>query len=165
MPTRKPGRRTADNNTWGYDVSIRENKELVRRITEEGLNKGNVDFVDELFSPDYVVHTTGLTLPRGPEAFKRAVALWRTAFPDFRVEIQEMIGEGDLVVNRFTTTGTHRGPLMGIPPTGKRFTVSGADVHRVVNGRVVESWISDDVPRILMEIGALSGPLLSARPA
>jgi predicted ester cyclase len=139
-------------------VSVEQNKELVRRITEEGLNKGNVDFVDDLFAPDYEVHTTGLELPRGPAAFKSAVTFWRSAFPDFHITIDEMIGEGDLVVNRFHTTGTHTGQLMHIPATGKTFRVDGADVHRVVDGRVVESWISDDVPRILLEIGALRPP-------
>jgi predicted ester cyclase len=138
-----------------WHVSVDANKELVRRITEEGLNKGNVGFVDDLFAPDYRVNNAGLDLPRGPEAFKSAVALWRSAFPDFTVTIDALIGEGDLVVNRFHTSGTHTGQLMHVPPTGKRFTVYGADVHRVVDGRVVESWISDDVPRILLEIGAL----------
>lgn len=141
-------------------MSVEENKELVRRITERGLNKGDVSFVDDLFTPDYQAHAAGLELPPGPAAFKQAVALWRAAFPDFEVTIEELIGEGDLVVNRFRTTGTHLGPLMHVPATGKRFTVRGADVHRVVGGRVVESWLSDDVPRILLEIGALrpAGP-------
>jgi len=136
-------------------MSVEDNKELVRFVTEEGLNKGNLDFVDRAFAPEYHAHSPGLSLPRGSEAFRRAVALWRSAFPDFHVTIEDMVGEGDMVVSRFTTTGTHRGSLMGIPPTGQRFSVSGADVHRVVDGRVVESWLSDDVPRILMEIGIL----------
>jgi len=136
-------------------MSVEENKRLVRRITEEGLNKGDVSFVDDVFAPDYRVHAPGLELPPGPAAFRRAVSLWRTAFPDFEVTIEAQIGEGDLVVNRFRTSGTHLGQLLRAAPTGRRFTVRGADVHRVVNGRVVESWISDDVPRILLEIGAL----------
>lgn len=136
-------------------MSVEENKKLVWFVTDEGLNKGNVDFVDEVFSADYVVHAPGLPFSRGPEAFKKAVGLWRAAFPDFRMTIEDMIGEGDKVVCQFTTTGTHRGPLLGLAPTGKTFTVSGADVHRVVGGKVLESWISDDVPRILMQIGAM----------
>lgn len=145
-------------------MSVADNKELVRRITEEGMNKGDVSFVDAFFTPDYQVHTAGLELPRGPEAFKKAVALWRVAFPDFTVNIDEMVGEGDLVTNRFHTTGTHTGPLFGIPATGRTFEVHGVDMHRIENGRVAESWISDDVPRILTEIGIVPSGLPAGGP-
>lgn len=137
-------------------MSVQENIELVRSITERGLNHGDVSFVDEVFSPGYVAHTRGLELPTGPGAFRAAVNFWRQSFPDFHTSIELMIGEGEFVASRFSTTGTHTGQLGGLPPTGKRFTVSGVDLHRVVNGKVVESWISDDMPRILMEIGVLS---------
>jgi predicted ester cyclase len=150
-------------------MSVEENKKMVREITERGLNNGDVSFVDDLFAPDYRAHAAGLELPPGPGAFKLAVALWRAAFPDFEVTIEELIGEGDFVVNRFHTSGTHLGQLLHVPPTGRRFAVSGADVHRVVDGRVVESWLSDDVPRILLEIGALrpagAEPTRPAEPA
>lgn len=136
-----------------------DNKELVRFITEEGMNKGNVGFVRELFSPEYVVHAPGLPFSHGPEAFTIAVGLWRSAFPDFHMAIEDLLVDGDKVVVQFTTTGTHQGLLMGFAPTGKSFSVSGADVHRVVNGKVAESWISDDVPRILLQIGLLADPL------
>ena len=136
-------------------MSIQQNKDLVRLATERGINQGELDFVDDVFASDYVVHATGVDLPPGPDAFRAAVGLWRTAFPDFHMTIEDMIGEDDLVAVKFTTTGTHRGPLLDIPPTGRTFTVSGADMHRVRDGRVVESWISDDFPRILLEIGAL----------
>ena len=137
-------------------MSTEDNIELVRSITERGLNHGDLSFVDEVFAPDYVVHTRGLDLPRGPAAFRAAVTFWRQSFPDFHTTIEEMIGSGELVANRFSTTGTHTGRLGEMPPTGKRFTVSGVDMHRVVGGRVVESWISDDMPRILMDIGVLA---------
>jgi predicted ester cyclase len=137
-------------------VSVADNIELVRYITEQGLNHGQVDFVDKVFAPDYVVHARGLDLPPGPKAFAGAVMFWRTAFPDFHTTIEEMIGQGDLVAHRFTTTGTNTGPLRDMPATGKPFEVHGVDMHRVVDGLVVESWISDDMPRILMELGVLS---------
>jgi steroid delta-isomerase-like uncharacterized protein len=137
-------------------MSVQGNIELVRSITERGLNHGDVSFVHEVFAADYVVHTRGLELPTGPEAFKAAVSFWRQSFPDFHTTIEKMIGEGEYVASRFRTTGTHTGALGGMPPTGKRFVVSGVDMHRVVDGKVVESWISDDMPRILMEIGVLA---------
>lgn len=140
-------------------MSVQANIDLVRTITERGLNHGDVSFVEEVFAPDYVVHARGLDLPPGPEAFKTAVRFWRQSFPDFHTTIEQMIGDGEYVASRFSTTGTHTGELAGMPPpTGRRFSVSGVDMHRVVDGKVVESWISDDMPRILMEIGVLTPP-------
>lgn len=139
-----------------------DNMTLVRQITERGLNAGDVSFLADVFSPDYVVHARGLDLPKGPSAFATAVAFWRASFPDFHCTIEHMIADGDYVANRFRTTGTHTGAMNGMSPTGRAFEVSGVDMHRVVNGRVAESWISDDMPRILMEIGLLrpvSGPV------
>jgi predicted ester cyclase len=144
-------------------MSAAENTELVRFITEQGLNHGDVSFADDVFSADYVVHSRGLELPRGAAAFKTAVGFWRSSFPDFHTTIDQLICDGEYVVNRFHTTGTHSGQLGDIPATGKSFTVSGVDMHRVVDGKVVESWISDDMPRILMEIGLLA-PAAGRRP-
>ncbi|MBV9843451.1 MAG: ester cyclase [Kutzneria sp.] len=137
-------------------MSAMDNMDLVKAITEKGLNNGDVSFVDEVFAENYVVHARGLDLPPGPGAFKAAVNFWRTSFPDFHTTIEHMICDGEFVAHRFSTTGTHTGTLGEMPPTGKRFSVSGVDMHRVVDGKVVESWISDDMPRILMEIGALA---------
>jgi predicted ester cyclase len=133
-----------------------ENISLVRFITERGLNEGDLSFVDDVFSADYVAHVRELELPRGSAGFCAAVSFWRGAFPDFHTTIEHMICEGEYVASRFRTSGTHSSSLGGIPPTGKRFDVSGVDMHRVVDGKVVESWISDDMPRILMEIGVLT---------
>jgi predicted ester cyclase len=137
-------------------MSVSDNIELVRYITERGLNDGDLSFVDDVFSADYVAHTRGLDLPSGGAAFRAAVNFWRGAFPDFHTTIVHMIGDGEFVASRFSTIGTHSRKLGNIPPTGKRFEVSGVDMHRVVGGKVVESWISDDMPRIMMEIGLLS---------
>jgi steroid delta-isomerase-like uncharacterized protein len=137
-------------------MSVSDNINLVRRITEQGLNQGDLSFVDDVFSEDYQAHTRELDLPRGSAGFRAAVSFWRGAFPDFHTTIEYMMGEGEYVANRFHTTGTHQNGFNGIPATGKRFDVSGVDMHRVVNGKVVESWISDDMPRILMEIGVLA---------
>ncbi|WP_018681556.1 ester cyclase [Actinokineospora enzanensis] len=147
-------------------MSAEDNMKLVRFITERGLNEGDVGFVDEVFAPDYVVHARDLDLPPGPGAFRTAVEFWRRSFPDFHCTIEHMIADGDYVAHRFSTTGTHTGQLGEMPPSGRTFRVSGVDMHRVVDGKVVESWISDDFPRILIEIGVLKpagGPPAGAR--
>lgn len=132
------------------------NKELVRRVTEKAFNEGDLSEIDQSFTPDYVVHAPGLPpLPPGPQSFRMAVMLWRTAFPDVHVTVEDVTGEDDKVYCRFTTRGTHRGLLMGIPATGRPVTVHEMSCHRLVDGQVVESWIGDNVPRILLDIGAL----------
>ena len=133
------------------------NKALVMKAITEGFNGGNLDIADEIFTDDYTVHAPGLVkLPNGPEAFKTAIGLWRSAFSNIHMDVQQLIAEGEYVCNRFVTKGTHDGPLFGVQPTGKDMVVRGMEIHRVVDGKVVESWIGDDVPTILMQIGAVA---------
>src|SRR5215469_4489151 len=78
-------------------MSISDNVDLIRYITERGLNHGDLSFVDDVFSADYIVHARGLDLPRGSAAFRAAVSFWRGAFPDFHTTIEHMIGDGEYV--------------------------------------------------------------------
>ncbi|MEV0847244.1 ester cyclase [Streptomyces sp. NPDC049954] len=141
--------------------SVEYNTTLIREITEKAFNEGDLSGIDAHFAPDYVVHAPGLP-PQdpGPESFRQAVLLWRTAFPDVHVTVEDVAGQDERVYARFTTRGTHQGRLFDIPPTGKPVTVHEMSCHRVVGGKVVESWIGDNVPRILLDIGALrpAGP-------
>jgi predicted ester cyclase len=92
-----------------------ENKALVRRYFEEIWDKGNLDLIDALFTTDFVRHgptgTEGEV--RGPEGFKGLVSTYRSALPDLRVPIEDLVAEGDRVVARWTARGTHHGELMG----------------------------------------------------
>jgi predicted ester cyclase len=137
-------------------VDADRNREIVREIIQKGLNEGQLDIADQYMTDDYKVNAPGLDLPRGPDAFKKAIGLWRGAFSDFTMTIEELVAERDLVVNRFTTRGTHDGMLMGIRPTGKPIVVRGMECHRLADGKVVESWIGDDVPTILNQLGAFA---------
>jgi predicted ester cyclase len=138
---------------------VEDNKALVRRMIEEGLNGNNPDVADGNFTDDYVAHIPGLPDgPRGPDAFKNVIRLWRGAFSDWHMTIETLIAEGDFVSNRFTTVGTHDHPLFGMPPTGKRMTVHSQELHRIQDGKVAESWIVDDVPGILVQLGLMQMP-------
>ncbi len=119
-----------------------ENKALARRAVEELFNRGNLEAADELFAPDYILHD--LASPEGevhgPEGFKHFVGVFRTAFPNLHVTIEDQIAEGDKMVTRYTVTGNHLGDLMGLPPSGKRVTIVGAGVSRASGGKFVETW-------------------------
>src|SRR5919109_2687113 len=97
-----------------------ENKAVVRRWADEVVNQGKLDLVDELFAEDFnwVMPFNPEPL-HGPEAMKQTVTTFRTAFPDLRIEIEELVAEGDKVVAKYTASGTNDGEMMGSPPTGK----------------------------------------------
>jgi steroid delta-isomerase-like uncharacterized protein len=145
-----------------------QNKALVRRIFEECWNRGDLTNLDQILSSDYVEHDPadenfGADFGSGPDYFRKTHQTYRSAFPDLKFEIEDLIAEGDRVVARWTTTGTHRGDLMGISPTGKRTSVKGVSVHRIAGGRIKESWIQWDAFGLMRQLGAISEPARSRR--
>ena len=108
--------------------------------------------MDELLAPDYVFHDAPPGTPAGPEAIRQVVTMFRTAFPDLHIDIEAMVAEGDTVVVRATTRGTHQGPLLGVAPTGRRVAMAGLTMVTVRNGRVVESWVKNDVAGLMRQL-------------
>ena len=112
------------------------NKKVVHRLFEEVWNKGNLPLADELFAPTYEHHDASTPdVGRGPESEKKRVTLYRTAFPDLRLTIEDIIADGETVMARWSCQGTHTGDLSGIAPTGKQFTISGVSIVRFANGK------------------------------
>src|SRR5258708_19499476 len=119
------------------------NKTIVRRRFEEVWNKGNLSVADELFTPNYDHHD--LSTPdfgRGPESEKKRATLYRTAFPDLRLTIEDIIAEGDAVMARWSCRGTHKGDLSGIAPTGKQFTISGVSIAPFTGAHMPQGCIN-----------------------
>jgi steroid delta-isomerase-like uncharacterized protein len=139
------------------------NKSLVRRWIEEAINKGNLSVVDEIVANDYVYREPMLGERRGKQAARELVTMYRNAFPDIKLTIDEQIAEGDKVVTRTTGTGTHRGELFGTAPTGKRVSgVSGICVTRIANGKVVEdNWVYDALG-MFRQLGAVPAVVAKA---
>jgi steroid delta-isomerase-like uncharacterized protein len=135
-------------------MSLEENKALIRRFYAEVWNKGNLDAADEIFAKDYVRHDLrpGAGLP-GPAGQKKIAAEFRAAFPDVRNEVDLMVAEGDFVVARWTTTGTHNGPWGEVPPTGKAMRFAGVNIFRIRAGRVVELWNHRDDLGLMQQLG------------
>ena len=138
-------------------MSTEENKANERRIFEEGWNQGNTAVFDELLAADFRANDPNGPID-GPEGFKQFYATYRTAFPDIHFTIEDQIAEGETVVTRWTGTGTQHGSLMGIPPSGKRVSITGITISRYVNGKAVESWGSYDTLGMLQQIGAIPTP-------
>lgn len=141
-----------------------ENKEIVRRYYEEALNENRTDLLEELIAPDVVNHdplsdeTLTPEEARGFEGFRRHVEVFREAFPDGRLTIEDMIAEGDTVAARFTVEGTHEGRFSGVEPSGNKISGTNMVFYRVEDGKIVERWLETDKLEMLEQLGALEAP-------
>ncbi len=139
----------------GMPASAEANKRLVRRYFEEIWNKGNLAVADELIAPTYVDHDPASPGVNGPEGVKQLVMMYRRAFPDVHISIEEQIAEGDTVATHWVAQGTHQGDLQGIPPTGKRATVTGTQLSHIAGGKIAEDWGNWDTLGLLQQLGVL----------
>ena len=132
------------------------NKNVVRRLFEEVWNKGNLQVTDELFTPNYSHHDASTPdVGRGPESEKKRATLYRTAFPDIRFTIEDIIAEGETVMARWSCRGTHKGDLSGIAPTGKQFNITGVSIARFTNGKMSEGWVNWDALALMQQLGVV----------
>jgi predicted ester cyclase len=125
-------------------VSPDDNKAILRAYVETIFNQKQVDRADELVAPDYVDHAALPGQAPGLEGAKKKWAMYLAGIPDLRVTIEEMVAEGDKVGVRRSYEGTHRGELLGVPPTGKQVRIGGISIFRLAGGRspsIGSSWI------------------------
>ena len=130
-----------------------ENKALTRRFYEEIFNKGNLDAIDQLCSPDFVIHTPPPGMDPSSEGLKQMLDIFRQAFSDMNVTVDEMVAEGDTVVSRTSMRGTHTGDMMGIAPTGKQFSIRGMDLIHIVDGKATEVWHFEEELAFWQQLG------------
>ena len=138
-----------------------ENKAIARRALEEIFSaEGNLDVADEIIAPNYVGHdpVSPEEDVRGPEGVKEFASMYRNAFPDVQLSVEQQLAEGDMVASRWVAIGTHLGELMGIAPTGNRVTVAGTSIERIVDGRIEETWDNYDALGMMQQIGAIPSP-------
>ncbi|MDA0745261.1 MAG: ester cyclase [bacterium] len=141
-------------------MPIEENKAQARRDFEEVWSEGRIDLIDEYVAPDFIHHdpATPGGASTGIEGYKQLVTMYRTVFPDLRFTVEEIVGEGDLIVVRWTARGTHKAELMGIPATNKAISITGMSMSRVVDGKLSEAWLNWDALGLLGQIGAFPSP-------
>jgi len=150
--------------TWGEPSEVtgdpgnpEANKAIVVRYIDEVWSQGNLDTLDEISSADAVGHSP--VEPNNPvvgiEAGKQTTTVYRAAFPDLHLTIDDMIAEGDKVVVRWSSTGTHQGEFVGIPPTGKQITSTGVVICRIADSVIVETWWAWDALGQLQQLGAI----------
>lgn len=130
------------------------NKDLVETFIQELFTKGNLDAVDQYLDPTLVNHDPPFPgAPDGPEGMRQAAAMFRRALPDWHSDVEELVGEGDIVVERFTASGTHRGELMGVAATGRVIVLRGIQMFRIENSMIVERWGRLDELGLLRQLG------------
>lgn len=136
-----------------------EFKALAERMPTEVFNQGKIEVIDEIVHPDFVDH--GVPLPGASpdrEGLKTMVSLIRRAFPDLHNSINNVIGEGDLVATHVTSTGTMKGELAGMPPSGKQATWDAIHIVRFRDGKLAEHWVVQDQLGMLQQLGFMQAP-------
>jgi steroid delta-isomerase-like uncharacterized protein len=135
-----------------------DNKSIMRRAYDEILNEGRLDVADEIIAEDMTEHEQFPGLEPGREGFKSFVTMFREAFPDLQVTVEDMIAEDDKVAARVTMRGTHQGKFLGIPPSGNRIEVPVVDIVRFADGMGVEHWGVTDNMAMMVQLGVASPP-------
>ncbi|HEX7277711.1 MAG TPA: ester cyclase family protein [Acidimicrobiales bacterium] len=131
-------------------------KAVIRRWNDEGWSGGNYDLAHEIIAPVMTVHGAGgQSVGMGPEGLIDLIKTWRTAFPDGKMTVDDIIVEGDLVGIRNTWHGTQTEAFYGIPPSGKQVHVTSVGLDRVKDGQVVEGWGELDMVGMMQQLGAM----------
>jgi steroid delta-isomerase-like uncharacterized protein len=130
-----------------------QNKAVVRRFYEEFANKKNEKALGELLAPTFTDHTPMPGTAAGLEGVKQQIAMFRKAFPDMKLTVEEMTAEGNTVMARFKATGTHTGSLMGEAATGKKFTITGIDCFQIKGGKATDVWHYGDEAMTMQQLG------------
>jgi steroid delta-isomerase-like uncharacterized protein len=131
------------NDKKNENANAALNKAVVRRWVDEVWNQGKFEAIDELAAPEYVMHYFAMDGDVDLNTYKQLFALFQTAFADVKMEIEELLVDGDKVTAQILQQATHVGELMGVPPSGKRASQRALAIYRVKDGKLVESWAAE----------------------
>ena len=148
-------------------MSTEENKAVVRRWFDEVLSRGDLDALDSICAechPQFaVVRGVIEPAPLGMSGLKNLITGLRSAFPDLQATVEEQIAEGDKVVTRVTIRGTQEGEFLGMPATGRSFTIPGVSIWEVRGNLLIQEWVSWDALGMMQQLGAIPVPEAAAR--
>jgi predicted ester cyclase len=133
------------------------NKAIIRRY-REAHNANNMDALDDIIAADLISHNTLPGLPPGREGGKMSHQGFVAAFSDGQTTSEDLIAQGDKVVERFSFRGTNTGSFLGAPPTGKVVHATGISIFRIANGKIVEHWGENDVIGVMVQLGLMPPP-------
>lgn len=139
-------------------MSLAENKKLVQRVWDDLVNRGRLESLDELISPDFRDHTPLPGQPDDLDGLMQRLMMLHGAFPDFQSSILDLTAEGDKVVALIRSSGTHLRPFLGEAASGKRFTILEIHIMRLAAGKMVEHWGMPDFFGMLAQLGLVSVP-------
>lgn len=138
-----------------------QNKATARRWFHDIIAQGQLAVADEIFATNHVIHDPHAPSPgwpNGPEGLKMVATVFGGGFSDWHITIDDQIAEGDKVATRWIASATNTGLVMGIPATGKVVRVTGVNVMRFAEGKIVESWFNFDMLTLLQQLGAVPTP-------
>ena len=169
QPNILPAAVVVGDSLYAEGLYVESHKDLSRRFLQKIVNEGELSLIGDFMSPDVVNHELvdsfgAGELPQGHDIKWMAdlVSLYRHAFPDLRLEIQDQIAEGDRVVTCLRMRGTQKNALMTIAASGRKIDIAAIHVDRMAGGKIVESWTHLDALGMLRQLGAL--PALDRRP-
>ncbi len=144
-------------------MATEKNEQVVRRFYEAAFSQGNPDAVAELVAPDFVDHNPFPGQAPDRDGLKQFIKTFHGPLPDLKVQVDDMISQGDKVVTRWTARATHQGTFLQIPSTGKQVTLTGIDIMRIADGKIVEHWGHQDQLGFVKEIGVLPALAMAGR--
>jgi steroid delta-isomerase-like uncharacterized protein len=136
-------------------MSEKANISIVTRFFEVGPSKGDLAAAGELLAEDFAMQVPLPVTGPGSEAIKQVIMSCRAAFGGLHVTIEDIFADGDKVTCRFTSRGTHTGEFMGVPPTGKAVSMTGIEIFRLRDGKIVELWGEANLMGLAQHLGAL----------
>ena len=137
-------------------MSQQANIEATKKMGE-AVNKGNLDVLREVFAANVTDHDPAPDQGKGPDGFISLFTDMRTAFPDLKIAVENMVADEEQVAIAYTMTGTHKGNFLGIPPTDKKIKARGMQIAKFKDAKIVERWGSSDELGILKQIGGVKG--------
>ncbi len=138
-------------------MSAEDNKAIVRRYRAIH-NSNKLNELDAIVAKDLVSHSALPGMPPGLEGGKMAHQAFLASFPDTQTKTEDLVAEGDKVMERYSASGTHTGSFMGMPATGKKYSIESIVVYRFANGKIVEMWGLNDAQSLMIQLGMMPAP-------